>query len=255
MTGALLAFCLFAAGFIACVLPASTHLLASTTSNDATSPLSRAELTSVADATRDYSFGDHDIEALYRAIYAADAEYSKETQAAGSTLPDDFPEIDENADVNELSLEDMRSQLATGSERFTYPEATISHLDDCYLVAMPAYLLIAICAVALAICFALLCSRHGACAAGAPLYGAGVTVIVLFVIFGTWAAIDFDSLFSLVHALLFSQGNWTFPYNSLLICALPTGFWMGMGAIWLAVTLGLSILAFAYGEHLRKKLR
>ena len=84
------------------------------------------------------------------------------------------------------------------------------------------------------------------------LLGAGIIVLVAFVGLGAWAAISFDSFFTTFHSLFFSQGNWTFPYDSLLICALPTEFWMGMGVVWLAVSFAVSILSIIIGRRLKK---
>ena len=87
---------------------------------------------------------------------------------------------------------------------------------------------------------------------GNVFMAAGILVIVVFVALGVFAAIDFDRFFTLFHSVFFSQGNWTFPYDSLLICALPTVFWVGMGVIWLIVTVLVSILSIAIGARVRK---
>ena len=87
---------------------------------------------------------------------------------------------------------------------------------------------------------------------GNVLMAAGIAVFAVFIALFVFAAIDFNRFFTLFHGVFFSQGNWTFPYDSLLICALPTEFWVGMGVVWLVVTALISILSIAIGARLRK---
>ena len=87
---------------------------------------------------------------------------------------------------------------------------------------------------------------------GNVVMSSGIVVLAVFVGLGVWAFIDFNGLFTMFHQVFFAQGNWTFPYDSLLICALPTEFWIGMGVIWLIVAVLISILSIAIGARLRK---
>ena len=49
----------------------------------------------------------------------------------------------------------------------------------------------------------------------------GIIVLVAFVALGVWAIVDFNGFFTAFHQAFFAQqGNWAFPYDSLLICAL-----------------------------------
>ena len=86
---------------------------------------------------------------------------------------------------------------------------------------------------------------------GAVLMGAGGAVLVTFAVLGAWAAVNFNSFFAAFHGLLFSQGNWQFPFDSLLICSLPTPFWMGMGVICLVVSVVLSLISLLVGRKCR----
>ena len=54
-----LAMTLFAAGFGACTLPASTQLLAQATANDAESPYTDGQLTALAVKTRGFTVDDY----------------------------------------------------------------------------------------------------------------------------------------------------------------------------------------------------
>ena len=87
---------------------------------------------------------------------------------------------------------------------------------------------------------------------GNVVMASGIVVFVAFVALGAWAIVDFNGFFRMFHQLFFSQGNWEFPYDSLLICALPTEFWMGMGVVWLAVSFAVSILSIIIGRRLKK---
>ena len=238
------------AGFLVCITPPFTHGLSSFFSDDATSPFTRTQLTQVADATRDYSFFGHDRAALYRAIFQVDVQYRQEILSAGGKVPVGFPNVDFVNDANDERQ--LASAFVDASELYCYSPESVSHLDDCYALARTAYVVLAICAIA-AIAGLIACGVMGRKRlVGNTMMAAGIAVFVVFAALGVFAAIDFNRFFALFHQVLFSQGNWTFPYDSLLICALPTEFWVGMGVVWLVVTALISILSIAIGARLRK---
>lgn len=242
---------LVAAGFVACLIPPVTHGLSSVFARDDISPLDRNQLVRVADATRDYSFGAHDELALYQVIYDVDVEYRDNVGfTAASSTGAGFPRVDLVSDRNSLSQ--LKSAFKGASELYCFSEETISHLDDCYAIVKSAWSsLIAIAIVALAsLVFTGVTGRKRRM--HIVLIAAGAIVLISFAALGIWAVIDFNGFFATFHKLFFSQGNWTFPYDSLLICSLPTEFWMGMGVVWLAVSALLSILSILVGFKLRK---
>ena len=75
LTALMLAFTFVGAGFVVCTTLPITHGLSWVFCDDGTSPFDRNQLSRVADATRDYSFGNHDLLALYQVIYDVDTEY------------------------------------------------------------------------------------------------------------------------------------------------------------------------------------
>lgn len=238
------------AGFLACLAPPFTHGLSSLFSDDQTSPFNRTQLTQVADATRDYSFFGHDRAALYRAIFQIDVQYRQEVLSAGGKVPVGFPNVDVVNDANDEMQ--LASAFVGASELYCYSPESVSHLDDCYSIARTAYVVLAICAIA-AIAGLIACGVMGRKRLiGNVLMAAGIAVFAVFIALFVFAAIDFNRFFTLFHGVFFSQGNWTFPYDSLLICALPTEFWVGMGVVWLVVTALISILSIAIGARLRK---
>ena len=135
---------------------------------------------------------------------------------------------------------------------YCFSADTVSHLDDCYNLARVAYVLLAALGAA-ALVGLVFCGITGRKRlVGAVLLASGIVVLVSFAALGVFAAIDFQRFFATFHALFFSQGNWQFPYDSLLICSLPTAFWTGMGVVWLAVSTLASILSVVIGLKLRK---
>lgn len=251
VTVCMLAFVFVGAGFMACVAPPTTHALSTVFANDATSPLDRNQLVRVADATRDYSFGSHDLLDLYRTIYDIDVEYRNSVgYSAASTTGVGFPKVD--AVTDRTSTDQYATAFRGASELYCYSPETIAHLDDCYKIASTAYpLLIAAAILVLAglVFTGVACRKRRL---GIVLIAAGAIVILSFVALGAWAVIDFRGFFTAFHNVFFSQGNWTFPYDSLLICALPQPFWAGMGALWLLVALLEAVLSILIGRRLAR---
>lgn len=254
VTAIMLAFALIGGGFAVCVASPVTHGLSWVFSDDATSPFDRNQLARVADATRDYAFGNHDLLALYQVIYDVDVEYQKSVgYSAASTTSADFPKVAQVTD--RTSVSQLQNAFSGASVMYCYSQAELSHLDDCYVIARLAYpLIIAAAILALAgLIFTGITGRKRRL--GAVFLAAGLLVVVIFVALGVWAALDFQGFFAAFHGLFFKQGNWTFPYDSLLICALPTAFWVAMGAMWLVVDILLSIVLVLIGRRLLRKRR
>lgn len=254
LTALMLAFTFVGAGFVVCTTPPITHGLSWVFCDDGTSPFDRNQLSRVADATRDYSFGNHDLLALYQVIYDVDTEYRNSVgYSASSTTSANYPRVDKVTD--RTSVQQLRDAFEGASEMYCYSKETISHLDDCYALNRLSYPLIiaaAILAVA-GLVFTGITGRKRRL--GVVLLGAGIFIIVAFIAIGVWAAIDFNGFFAAFHSVFFSKGNWSFPYDSLLICALPTAFWVGMGVVWFVVAVLLSIVSILVGKKLVRKKR
>ena len=224
-----LAVTLVAAGFGVCAgLPMTTELLSRAASGNDTTPFSTDELVRAALATRDYTIGSNDRNAL--ALVIAEINQSAETPYA------------------ELGAD----RIWEAPERYTLTSEALSHLDDVHeVVFLAAPALAAIALVALGL-LSVAATQRGRRAAGAAFVAAGAFVICLFLACGLWAALDFSGFFAAFHALFFAAGSWTFPADSLLITMYPAAFWMGMGIVWLAVSALASILAIAIGRALWK---
>lgn len=252
MTSAIGAFLMVGMGFLLCALGPATHLLSATFGLESISPYDRGQLASIADATRDYGFVTHDELALQQAVYDVarahlEEEGASDLAAAGEGIPR-LGLVTDRGDLGEL-----RAAFDGASERYVLSQGMISHLDDCNAVARMAYVALFVSALVGAAGATCLARMAGKKALGRVLVTAGIIALSAFVVLGGWAALSFDSFFTAFHQLFFSQGNWVFAYDSLLICALPTEFWMGMGAIWLIATTCLAVLAIVVGRRLGRK--
>lgn len=211
-------------GFAVCAgIPQMVHGLAMSYVNDDGSPFNMLQLVEAADATRNYTVGEHDYDELMDTIVRINDE--ADTKYAGSSV----------------------EEIAQAEEQYTLTPDAIAHLDDVNEVIQR--FLPSILATAVIAGFCLLCCIYlfGPKSIGRPFAFAGGIVIVLFAALGTWAIADFNGLFAVFHSLFFEEGTWTFASDSLLICMYPQDFWMGMGTVWLAVTAILSILSLVCG--------
>lgn len=224
-----LAIAFVAAGLAACCLPQTTEALSAafSGSDNPQTPFSRDELVRAAVATRDYTVGTNDRAAVMGVIAAVNHDAHT-------------PYADSDA-------------LTSAPEEFTLNAEALSHLDDVHaVISTAANVLIAIALIAGAACI-FLGLRRGRRRVGGVLIGAGVAVIAVFAALAAWVAVDFFGFFAAFHSLFFANGTWTFSSASLLITMYPTAFWMGMGAVWLAATGLLSILAIVIGGILRRR--
>ena len=281
ITGVVLCLTFLLAGLGVCLLPPVTHVLAGFTVKTDVSPFTRTQLVKVADATRDYSFGSHDLLELYQVIYDIDRAYANDVASREGVLDPAFPDLDlydaaraagagsatssassaaassTSSGAAAVAKATRTAQLGavfTGaSEVYAYSPATISHLDDCYNLASAAFPLAITIAVLALVGLVVARIWGGRRDFGGILVGAGVGTMLLFAACGVWAFLDFSGFFGSLHSLFFAAGTWTFPSDSLLICALPTTFWMGMGIIWLSVVLLMSILSIVFGVRARRR--
>lgn len=238
-----------AAGFAVWLVEPVAHTVAGGSSYDDFSPLSRPQLVKVVDATREYTFGNHDELQLYKAIYDVDAEYLDSVRQSGGTVPDGFPNLELAGQSR--TLDDMRAVFATASEAFCYSPDTISNLDDCNGLVAAAYPF-AIAAVVVAVVGLVLLGLTGRkrWVSGA-LVAAGILVMVAFLLLLVWGFADIDGMTSVLHQLFFSKGNWEFSTDSLFACAFSNKFWMMMCIAWVFVSVILSVISILVGSKLK----
>lgn len=253
ISAAALAVSLIAAGFAACAVPdVSTKALASVYSTDDASPFTKDELVAAAVQTKHYTIDDNDKAAVYATIAAINAQ-----EALAGTAGKGAPKIDATANyaAGELSGEQVAALEAAfdaASERYVLTLDAVSHLDDVFGVVQAAKWWLLAAVVAACVGCTATAFRGGKRLLGRVLAGAGVSVLAVFVLFAAWVAIDFDGFFAQFHSLFFAAGTWTFSWDSLLICMYPPEFWVGMGAIWLVVTVACCVVCITIGRLLRK---
>ena len=253
ISAAALAVSLIAAGFAACAVPdVSTKALASVYSTDGASPFTKDELVAAAVQTKHYTIDDNDKAAVYATIAAIDAQ-----EALAGTAGKGAPKIDATANyaAGELSGEQvaaLETAFDAASERYVLKPDAVSHLDDVFGVVQAAKWWLLAAVVAACVGCTATAFRGGKRLLGRVLAGAGVSVSAVFVLFAAWVAIDFDGFFAQFHSLFFAAGTWTFSWDSLLICMYPPEFWVGMGAIWLVVTVACCVVCITIGRLLRK---
>lgn len=253
ISAAALAVSLIAAGFAACAVPdVSTRALASVYSTDGASPFTKDELVAAAVQTKHYTIDDNDKAAVYATIAAINAQ-----EALAGTAGKGAPKIDATANyaAGELSGEQvaaLETAFDAASERYVLTPDAVSHLDDVFGVAQAAKWWLLAAVVAACVGCTATAFRGGKRLLGRVLAGAGVSVLAVFALLAAWVAIDFDGFFAQFHSLFFAAGTWTFSWDSLLICMYPPEFWVGMGAIWLVVTVACCVVCITIGRLLRK---
>ena len=255
-----LAATLLAVGFAACMQPVATDLFAKAFASNASSPYLDEDLQALARETRDYTVSDHGrsqggSEAARQRIALATVLAAQHSADGDSPKRALWPDTAIDLLNKPMAREDpvaTAQALSRISCRLALGEDELSHLDDCYTLINSAIPVLWCCAgAALAgLAFLVLSGRRRQ--AGHVLLCAPAVLAAVMLALGAWAALDFNGFFGAFHGLLFPQGNWTFPAQSLLICMLPLDFWVSMAALWLAVTLAACIIAMLLGRRLSK---
>lgn len=259
-TTACIAVTLLAIGFAACMLPSTANAFAKAFSDAGKSPYLEAELEALAVETRDYTVGDYGRsdggtqlarERLALATVLAAQNSTSGDSPKRSLWPEGALEVIDAPPARENPIETVE-KLAGISPSLALGEDELSHLDDCHAIFSAAKASLIAIALLAAAGVALLLLTGNRRLAGSALVAGPAALAMAMLALGAWAAADFNIFFSAFHGLLFPQGNWTFPHDSLLISMLPLDFWMSMALLWLAVTLAACIIAMLFGRHLKK---
>lgn len=211
-------------GYAACAgIPFIAEKAAYATVDADGSPFNKEQLVDAALAIRDYSFGNHDADAMYEEIRA----------------------INEQAETP--YAEASAAEMATADEAYSITQEQLAHLDDVHDVS--SSLMLPALSMALMAAFLLMAALRmfGSKVAITSLKWSGAMTLALVVAAVCIAAFSFDAFFSAFHSMLFADGTWTFSADSLMISALPEGFWVAMGAIWACVTAMLGAASLIIG--------
>lgn len=245
----LLAAMLLVCGFAACCTPIATQELSSRFSAGTGLPYTHGQLVALAQATRDFTVDRHSDAYTARKELAQkvlDAAQAASAQSAPTSLLWTTPAKTILAEQSDSPVHTME-ELARVSDRYALDVAAMDHLEDCnQLINGAIPYLIGIGAATLLVALGLgIGKKFNALALMLRL---GPTLLLLaMAALGIWGALDFDGLFAVFHSLFFIDGTWTFNYDSLLISMYPLNFWMGMGVIWIVVSLGVGLICFLLG--------
>ncbi len=246
-----LAACLLAAGLVVDAAPFTTRALSQANSDFDRSPYLPDTLVELAVATRDFTVDPYwqgeqaaSQSLAEKVVAAAEISSAGGSQKAGRWIGVQLPPAGAGS-----ALERMYA-LAEQDASYGLDRDAMSHLVDCNTLINRAFVVFgALLVVGVGAAVAL---RRDERLLGAGLVGGPLLLLGCMALCGIWAAVDFYGFFSFFHSMLFPQGNWTFSAQSLLICMLPQGFWVGMGAIWLLVTSAACIVCLLSGRRLRK---
>lgn len=136
-----------------------------------------------------------------------------------------------------ISRPELETMVILGQ---TFGRSQIDHLDDVAVLLdwLRWIFAMSVAAIAAATIFARSFMRP---AASLAVVGLGMAVAVVV---ASYAALGFQTVGIAFHQIVFPQGNWSFPWNSLMIRLYGTGVMLRGAAF--VITIGLAILAAAY---------
>ncbi len=158
--------------------------------------------------------------------------------------------------VRDFSLGNDAAAFPLGSDYRTAmtPDA-LQHLLDVRTVFIACEIAAAVLCAALVVLCILVVRHSGARHLARPLIIGGAVPLAAAALLGAAVAIDFYAFFAWMHSLFFAAGTWTFPADSLLIRALPTGFWTGCAVVWAICMALLCIASLVTGILLKRRGR
>lgn len=244
LTALLLAFGLFGSGLLVCMMPQTTQLLGNNFAGWESATYPEDTMEELAEAVRSFSVDNTGRSLLESTVKDALVENHPEVEAdirfggtGGNTSS--------NSSSGGLGVSNLISI-------YTLPQSAIDHLQDCVPVFTTSRIAIALSLVFALVGTILLIIRRQRKLAGWILFIVPLVVVCIIVALALWAFIDFDSLFAWLHSLFFTGGSWLFPANSLLITLFPEAFWMGMGIVWVGVSILASLLVCAIGSFMKR---
>jgi integral membrane protein (TIGR01906 family) len=137
-------------------------------------------------------------------------------------------------------------------ERVAFTPDVVSHMEDVRYVLQGVEIVTLVLTVLMLVAALVSLRRAGRAILGAGLFGGGIAAVVLTLLLVVFGVLSFDTLFAGMHGLLFAEGTWTFAEDSLLICAYPLGFWIGMAVVWALALVLISAAAALLGFLLRR---
>jgi integral membrane protein (TIGR01906 family) len=143
---------------------------------------------------------------------------------------------------------DRDAVLLEGDDaRTSFTPDVVSHMEDVRYVLQGVQIAVLVITALWAAVLLIPGRRMGWATIGSGLFFGGIAAVVVALLFALTGGINFDALFTGMHRVFFSEGTWTFAEDSLLICAYPLAFWIGMGIAWAVVLVFLSALVATVG--------
>ncbi|MCF0104222.1 MAG: DUF1461 domain-containing protein [Eggerthellaceae bacterium] len=256
IAGVCLSLTIVGVGFLIASQPdMPTEMLSRATNSPDRSPFSRNELAKSAVAIKNFSLVDNALDKFFVTLYDINVSCQKESRVKDGGSPYFGEKIleDEFANKDKVQIIEDSINNSSTSEKYLLRGNQINHLNSCYDIAQLAKILITLLS-SLALVLLIDCAYlRGARLLGRVLYWSALGSLALFVVLGVLAGINFDAFFSGFHQIFFAQGNWTFSEDSLLICSLPTPFWIGMGVVWLFIEIIICTILMGIGSLLIRR--
>jgi integral membrane protein (TIGR01906 family) len=151
---------------------------------------------------------------------------------------------------------DRGAQMPEGDdERIAFTPDAVSHMKDVRYVISGAQILTLV-LVILLIALAYFTGRSkGILSVASGFFFGGIGAVLGTLVLVIFGALNFDALFTGMHEIFFADGTWTFAADSLLICAYPEAFWLGMAIVWAVSLVFLSVFLSTVGFLLRRPTR
>ncbi len=145
-------------------------------------------------------------------------------------------------------------------DRTAYTDEIIMHLDDVtnFISTVRNTTLVCIPLFAILLIIQYIVTRRSGMFRwflGWTLLLAGALPAVMALVIGIGCSIDFYAMFNFLHGFIFKAGTWYFSYNSLLICALPENYWIGMAVVLLGSLILMCCLCVGIGIVLIHRAR
>jgi integral membrane protein (TIGR01906 family) len=137
-------------------------------------------------------------------------------------------------------------------ERTAFTPDAVSHMKDVRYVIEGVQILTLVLVVLLVAVSVLAARARGLLSVASGLFFGGIGAVAGTLVLVIAGALNFDALFTAMHEVFFADGTWTFAADSLLICAYPEAYWLGMAITWAVVLVLLSILVSTVGFFLRR---
>ncbi|MGN0035357.1 MAG: DUF1461 domain-containing protein [Coriobacteriales bacterium] len=156
--------------------------------------------------------------------------------------------------VLDYALGDDDAQLPRGTDDVVViDDASLAHLRDCRGLFLGVIRLAVASGAASVVLAAAFCARRRQRLLGRALVAAAALTLAVLATCLVFALADFNTFFNFLHSFFFAADSWYFPADSLMICALPLPFWMGMAVLWALLVCAFSAAYIALGCRLSRR--